>query len=38
VLTVEYSVHGAMYAVYGLLGVGQEIPRSTTGSSTRKWA
>ena len=26
VFTVEYSVHGAMHAVYGLFGVGKEIP------------
>jgi oleate hydratase len=26
VFTVEYSVHGAMHAVYGLFGVDQEIP------------
>jgi oleate hydratase len=38
VFTVEYSVHGAMHAVHGLFGVGKEIPRSTTGSSTRKSA
>lgn len=26
VFTVEYSVRGAMHAVYGLFGVGKEIP------------
>jgi oleate hydratase len=32
VFTVEYSVHGAMRAVYGLFGVGKEIPRGSAGS------
>ena len=32
VFTFEYSVHGAMRAVYGLFGVGKEIPRGSAGS------
>lgn len=38
VFAVEYSVHGAMYAVYRLFGVDREIRRSTTGSSTQRSA